>query len=97
MSEKYRKIEENMVKSGKSTENERNLNKMLFNARRVIKEKEKEIENLKAQLKTSTSISSNNFIPSTNNLVSSHLINDTKPNLELSRPSIDKPLNKPNN
>lgn len=43
-------------------ENYRNLNKMLFNARRVINEKEREIEMLKSQLKTSTSLLSNNSI-----------------------------------
>ena len=42
---------EDGMKGSKFSENEKNLNKMLFNARRTIKEKEKELEHMRLQLK----------------------------------------------
>ena len=38
-------------RTSKVSENEKNLNKMLFNARRVLKEKERELDILKNQLR----------------------------------------------
>ena len=41
LSNKLKKVDEVSKKTKQLSENEKNLNKMLFNARRVIKEKEK--------------------------------------------------------
>lgn len=46
---KLKNYEEGNKKFKQISENEKNLNKMLFNAKRLIKEKEKEIETLKIQ------------------------------------------------
>lgn len=43
LNNKLKKVDEVSKKTKQLSENEKNLSKMLFNARRVIKEKEKEI------------------------------------------------------
>lgn len=65
-----------MSKVNRLVENERNLNKILFNARKTIKEKEKEIELIKAQIKTMSSLGT---VPlSGNQLTSAHIIDNPK-------------------
>lgn len=51
---KMSKTDDKDRSSSKMSDNEKNLNKMLFNARRLLKEKEREVESLRNELKKET-------------------------------------------